>query len=124
MAITQSQQGPGVITQIATGKFTDTAGSPALMTITPGFNPRYIRVLNFTTRVEHEWRDGMGATESLKTLAAGTRSLDTNSAILIVPATAIKANSDDPTQPTVAVSFTFFAAGIAQNDVLYWEARA
>ena len=42
-----------------------------------GFKPRYVRWVNLTDRVEVEWFEGMDANTSLKTAAAGTRTLET-----------------------------------------------
>lgn len=45
--------------------------------ILTGFKPRYVRWVNLTDRVEIEWFEGMTANTSLKTAAAGTRTLET-----------------------------------------------
>lgn len=122
MAITQSQSNTPPVVQYASGSYLDSAASPALMTITLGFTPRFIRVLDETTRVEYQWYDGMAATNNLKIAAAGTRTLDTNSAIIPVIQTAVSANGDATAPPALVESFTFFASGIAQNDQLRWQA--
>ncbi|WP_423459970.1 hypothetical protein [Ottowia sp. VDI28] len=41
-----------------------------------GFTPRYVRIVNVTDRIEAEWFDGMDANSCLKTVAAGTRTLE------------------------------------------------
>lgn len=41
-----------------------------------GFNPRYVRFENITDRVGIEWFKGMAANSCLKTVAAGTRTLE------------------------------------------------
>lgn len=46
------------------------------ITITPGFIPRYIVWSNDTDRVMGEWRDGMAQDSCIKTVAAGTRTLE------------------------------------------------
>lgn len=43
-----------------------------------GFKPRYVRWVNLTDRVEVEWFEGMDANTCLKTVAAGTRTLETS----------------------------------------------
>jgi hypothetical protein len=43
-----------------------------------GFKPRYVRWVNLTDRVEIEWFEGMDANTCLKTVAAGTRTLETS----------------------------------------------
>lgn len=48
-----------------------------------GFKPRYIKWVNLTDRTTVEWQEGFGAAECLKTVAAGTRTLDTTSAAVV-----------------------------------------
>jgi hypothetical protein len=45
--------------------------------ITVGFKPRRVRWVNLTDRVEIEWFEGMTANNCLKTVANGTRTLET-----------------------------------------------
>lgn len=49
-----------------------------------GFQPRYICWENFTDRIKIEWQEGMTTSQNLKTVAAGTRTLDTT-ALGVVP---------------------------------------
>lgn len=136
MALTTTQRNPRQLDQMAVGSYKDSAGTPGAMSITLGFDPRYIRVVNLTTRVEYEWYKDMAATHTLKTVANGTRTDDTGSAIVVTTSTNQTPNADDlsvvagaayqstmegATVPVAA--FTFIAAGIAQNDQLHWEAR-
>lgn len=124
MAITQTQNNTPPVVQYASGSYKDDAGSPAAATITLAFRPRYIRVVNETTRVEAEWFEGMAATNTLKTAANGTRTLDTTSLIAPVIATSVQSNADNPTEVSQYYSFTILAASIAQNDQLRWQAFA
>lgn len=137
MAITSSQKNSDRQAQLATGAYLDSAATPEAMTITLGFNPRYVRVTNLTTRVQHEWMDGMAATHTLKIAANGDATDDTNSAIVINTSNTQTPNADDlsvvsgaayqstmPGSTTQVCTFTFFAAGIAQNDQLHWQAMA
>ena len=103
MTITASQANAIDRVKRATGKFSDDAASPAAYAVTVGFAPKYVRYLNLTTRVEFEWYDGMTATHCLKSVAAGTRTDDTGSGIVVSGGT-----------------ITFAAP--AQNDVCFWEA--
>ena len=41
-----------------------------------GFTPKYVQWINTTDRVGGEWREGMAANSCLKTVAAGTRTLE------------------------------------------------
>lgn len=49
-----------------------------------GFQPRYIEWTNLTDRISIEWMEGFGSAECLKTVAAGTRTLDTTAAAVVV----------------------------------------
>ena len=42
-----------------------------------GFKPRYVKLENVTDRVSIEWYEGMAANTCIKTVAAGTRTLET-----------------------------------------------
>lgn len=52
--------------------------------INTGFDPRYICIENVTDRVKLEWYKGMTANTWIKTVAAGTRTLDTTASALII----------------------------------------
>ena len=80
---TQNVQSASVV-NFATGSFEDDAGTPAAATITLGFTPRYFRWENSTDRIMHEWYDDMTAGTTVKTVAAGTRTLDTADAGITV----------------------------------------
>ena len=135
MAITKSQTATGALAQYSTGSYTDSQATPVAMVVTPGFNPQHIRVTNATTRVQADWYAGLAVNNVILTAAAGTRTLDTSGNYITVqqPST-VQANADDNTTIsgatyqsalTVAPNFTFTyaAGGIAQNDLLVWEAR-
>jgi len=64
------------VVQIAVGSYFDD-GTVAAFTITVGFKPLWVRVVNETSRDMFEWYNGMAANESVKTVAAGTRTLGT-----------------------------------------------
>ncbi len=51
-----------------------------------GFTPAYVRVLNLTDRIEFEKYSTMNAADNLKTVAAGTRTLETGSDITVTTA--------------------------------------
>lgn len=46
-----------------------------------GFKPRRVRVINLTSRIEGEYWEGMSSAQHLRTVAAGTRTLDTTAAV-------------------------------------------
>ena len=73
--------------QYATGKivYDATAITAADYTrVVTGFKPRYIKWVNVTDRTTIEWREGFGANECLKTIAAGTQTMDTTASAVVV----------------------------------------
>lgn len=89
----------------ATGTYT-----AADFTITLGFTPTYVKVVNVTDRITQEWYAGMNKGDFMETVAAGTRTLETDDQLVV-----------DTTLNTIAV----VAAGgaMTDNDVVVWEAR-
>jgi len=61
------------------GYFTSTGNATQ---VNVGFKPTRVKVVNTTDVIEWEWKLGMLATHTLKTVAAGTVTDDTSSAIL------------------------------------------
>src|SRR5579863_4825122 len=63
----------------ATGTYTgDGSGSIA---VNVGFTPTYVKVFDMTDATTYEWVQGMAATDSIKTVTAGTMTVDTNTAV-------------------------------------------
>lgn len=83
MAITSTQNNATEITRLATINHFDDAGSPAAASYDVGFRPRYVRVDNVTDRIMLEWYEGMTTAHAVKTLAAGTRSLETSAGVSV-----------------------------------------
>lgn len=79
MAVTQSQSAEHV-RNVAVGSYLDD-GTAAAFTITTGFQPRYVRVINQTSRDMMEWFEGMTDAHGIKTVAAGTRTAVTSNGI-------------------------------------------
>lgn len=92
----------------ATGSFT---GTGAAVEANIGFVPRVVRVHNITDRISDEKLPGMGATETLRTVAAGTRTLDTGSQIVI----------SDPEEDGFR-GFTVAATAAVDTKTICWEA--
>ena len=108
MAITTTQsKAPGSVYNRANGSYLDDAGTPAAATITPGFLPRYFAWHSTTGRISYEWFEGMASGTTLKTVANGTRTLDTADAAIQVASTGI---------------VTIGAAAILQNEQIRWVA--
>lgn len=78
--VTISKRGDGVVNSV-TGSFT---GDGSAQTLTLGFVPTHIRIINETDVILWEKWDPMAAANSLKTVGStGVTTLDTGSAIVI-----------------------------------------
>ncbi len=109
MAITSTQtKAPASAFNRAQGSYIDTAGTPAAADLTVGFIPRYVAWHSTTGRISYEWFEGMAAGTTLKTVANGTRTLDTADVAISVSAT------------TGVISIG--AAAILQNEQIRWVA--
>ena len=77
MAITATQaKNSASVIQLTVGSYI-TSSTAAAFTITTGYKPLWVRVVNETSGDMYEWYNGMAAAEAVKTVAAGTRSLIT-----------------------------------------------
>ena len=63
--------------------FTTDATAAADTVFNFGFKPRLIQFVNLTDRITEEWFEGMAAGNVLHTVAAGTRTLDTGSLVVV-----------------------------------------
>lgn len=77
---TMSQQ--GVRSNLAVGRYLNGATAAAI-TITCGFKPRVVRVLNNTSMDEEVWAEGMATASAFKRLAAGTATAITGVGITV-----------------------------------------
>jgi 3'-phosphoadenosine 5'-phosphosulfate (PAPS) 3'-phosphatase len=66
----------GGVSNLAVGSFT---GAGEAVSVTTGFKPRYIKLINLTDRIVHEWTYDMAATHTLNTAADGTMTDNTGS---------------------------------------------
>lgn len=71
-------QAVGSYPQMANGSFTADGNAVSL---TLGFMPRHIKVINETDATAYEWMFGMTTGNTLKTVTAGTTTVDTGSLI-------------------------------------------
>lgn len=98
-----------------------------VLTVTLGFVPMYVKLINVTDSLQFEWFDGMNQGDYIKTIANGTRSLETGDALTITPATraggsASQAGGSADTSPSGVMTFTF--SGLSgDNDTLVWVAE-
>lgn len=79
-----------------------------VLTITPGFIPKYVKVINVTDRLTQEWFEGMNTGDFLETAANGDKTLETDD-VLTVSAT------------TGVVVITASGGAITDNDTVVWE---
>jgi hypothetical protein len=106
MALTTNTQSNTMgVANHAVGQIVTDSGSAVDTTITIGFVPRVVRFHNLTDRISDEWFEGMSAFNSLHTVAAGTRTLETTNGI------SVSSNT-----------FTVKAATILASKSFYWEA--
>lgn len=70
----------GGVSNLAVGNFT---GDGTDLRVTTGFLPRYVLLLNLTDRIQDEKMFEMLPTQTLMTVAAGTRTLETTSRIVV-----------------------------------------
>lgn len=95
MAITSSQtKAPASAFNLARGRYLDSAATPAAVTLTVGFLPRAVKWVNLTDRIQYEWYEGMAANTTLKTIANGTRSLETSDGITVASTGIITIDAD------------------------------
>ena len=84
MAITSSVTAAVENTKLTTLSHFDDAGSPVAASYRVGFVPRYVKVENATDRILNEWYEGMTSGHAVRTVAAGTRTLETSGGPTVV----------------------------------------
>jgi len=60
-----------------------------VLTITPGFVPNYVKMVNVTSQVMQEWFKGMNQGDYINTVAAGTRTLATDDVLVVNETTGV-----------------------------------
>lgn len=68
------------ITEFSSGSFTS---DNTTTTVTLGFKPRWVKIVNTTDVIVWEKIEGMAAANCIKTVTAGTTTIDTGSHVLI-----------------------------------------
>ncbi len=92
-----------------------------VLTIKPGFVPKRVKVTNVTQRLVKEWFEGMNVTDSLLTIANGTKTLVTTSGVLVSSAAA-GGTVPVTTEPVPQVAVTFATDNlVTDNDTIVWE---
>lgn len=98
---TNTQTNAMSIVNHAVGVIVTDSATAAAATVTLGFAPRVVRFHNITDRISDEWFEGMSSANSLHTVAAGTRTLETTNGI------AVSGNTFTLTATTMVASKTF-----------------
>lgn len=80
MATDSATTQQGTVSNFATGSYT---GDGTATVVSTGFLPRWVKVFNLTDATVWEWVEGFAATQALKTVTAGTTTVDTGSAIVV-----------------------------------------
>jgi hypothetical protein len=118
MTITATLIQSNVALNVAYGQHLDDAGTPALKAITIGFLPRKVVWKNLTDRTQYEWTTGNANGTTLKTVAAGTVTLDTADVAISV---ASAKTGTAPVQEKGTYIVTIAAAVILQNKANSFE---
>lgn len=84
MSVTSTQsQHPASTANVAVGRYLDT-GTEAIITITTGFKPRYVLVVNVGSGLcKLEWFEGMTDAHGVRTVTDGTISVLTSLGITV-----------------------------------------
>lgn len=117
-SLTQKSAAPS----LARGKITfpATAITAAdFVVVTCGFVPRYVEWVN-TTGIKIEWFEGMAADTSIKTIAAGDRSLETTNQGVTICDTDGTANTAGN---SFKISQNATLIAITADDLIYWRAE-
>lgn len=79
---TATQSAQGVRSNLSVGRYLNGATAAAI-TVTCGFKPRVVRVINNTSGDEEVWTEGMTAAYAMKRVAAGTQTMITSNGITV-----------------------------------------
>lgn len=108
----------------AVGTIVTSSATAAAASVICGFTPRVVRIHNLTDRISDEWFEGMSAANSLHTVAAGTRTLETTNGITVGQVTETLSTADIAAAVTAKVGkgFTVTATTLVASKTFYWEA--
>ncbi len=80
MATSSFSKQPASVSNVAVGAYLD-AASPSAFTLTIGFKPRYVKIVNETSKHVEEWFEGMAAGEAFQSTSTGQKAMITSSGI-------------------------------------------
>lgn len=110
---TNTQQAASGVHNNTTGVAVTTSATATDTTFTLGFVPRYVCWENTTDRIKFEWYYGMAADSAIKTVAAGTRTLETSDGITV----------NSPASDGSGASFTIAKEAILASKSHVWSAQ-
>ena len=99
----------GGVVNFSTGGFT---GDGTATSVTLGFIPRYVELINVTDRISQTWQANMAATTTINTAADGVRTANTSS--LILPKGSVDSDAYD--------GFLIAAGAAVDTKVYVWSA--
>jgi hypothetical protein len=108
---TNSQTIQTNVHNMSQGVLVNDAGGAVAVTLTLGFVPRHFRIVNVTDQIEYEWHFGMTNPGAIRTVAAGTRTLQTTEGPTV--------SSTHPTSGQVSIPATIILA----SKTFVWEAQ-
>ena len=109
---TNTQSNSAGITNMEVGQVVTDAAAAADTTFNTGFTPRYVQWVDRTTLTMLEWFEGMAANSAVRTVAAGTRTLDVAAGITVAdPATGVRGFTIKAADIPVSSSFSWRAVG-------------
>jgi len=80
MATSSFSKQPASVSNVAVGAYLD-AASPSAFTLTIGFKPRYVKIVNETSKHVEEWFEGMADAEAFQSTSTGQKAMITSSGI-------------------------------------------
>ncbi len=90
-----------------------------VITISVGFVPKYVKVINVTDRLTQEWFEGMNFGDFLETASNGDKTLETDNQIEV---TVSNTGSAPVTiKPVATVTITAGGGAMTDNDTVVWE---
>lgn len=92
------------------------------LTLTVGFEPTYVKVINVTDRITQEWHKGMNQGDFIETAANGTRTLETDDKLVV----SISQTGSAPVtiKPVCTVAVLANGGAITDNDTVVWVIEA
>mgnify|MGYP001558152399 CR=1 FL=1 len=92
-----------------------------VITISLGFVPSYFKIVNVTDRITQEWYSGMNLGDFFETVAAGTRTLETDDQVVVTVSNT--GTAPVTIKPVATVTITAAGGAMTDNDTVVWIAE-